>query len=183
MKLHHALVALAAGTFAVTASAQNLKPGLWEVTHKMGGSGEMGAAMAQMQKEMANMPPEQRKMMQEMVAKHGVQMGAGGPGGTSTRICMTREMVERSDVPMQQGDCRTTTQQRSGNTMKFAVKCTNPPSSGDGQVTFVSSEAYNMKMNMRTTIDGKPENVTMEGFGKWISADCGNVKPFQPPKK
>ncbi len=59
------MAAFAAGMFAVSASAQNLKPGLWEVTNKMqSGSGELEKGMAQMQREMAGMPPEQRKMME-----------------------------------------------------------------------------------------------------------------------
>jgi hypothetical protein len=44
------------------AGAENLKPGLWEVTHKMQTSGgQMEQGMAQMQQQMASMPPEQRK--------------------------------------------------------------------------------------------------------------------------
>jgi len=49
---------------------------------------------------MAGMPPEQRKQMQDMLAKQG--MGQGGAGGMSMKICMTREMVERNEMPSQQ---------------------------------------------------------------------------------
>ena len=182
MKLHHAFVGFAAAAFATTASAQTLKPGLWEVTNKMQGGGEMGAAMAQAQKEMANMPPEQRKMMEQMMAKHGVKMGAGGPGDMSARICMTKDMVDRDEIPAQQGDCKMTSRQRSGKVMKFAFSCANPPSTGDGVYTFVSPEAYNVKMNVRTTIEGKPQTMLMDGAGKWIGADCGSVKPLRPPQ-
>eukprot|EP01034_Spumella_vulgaris_P000504 gene504-674_t len=72
-----ALLATACGL----AAAQNIKPGLWEISSKMGGNPEMDQAMAQMQQQMAAMPPEQRKMMQDMMAKQGVNM-ATGPGGT-----------------------------------------------------------------------------------------------------
>jgi hypothetical protein len=136
--------------------------------------------MAQMQQQLASMPPEQRKMMEDMMAKQGVKLGAAGPGGgMSVKMCMTREMVEKNELPAQQGDCRTTSQSRSGNTMKFAVACTNPPSTGEGQVTFTSPEAYSMKMVVNTQVNGKPEKVTMEGGGKWLGSDCGNIKP--PP--
>jgi len=170
-KLHFVIAAFIAGA-AVPAAAQTLKPGLWEVTNKMqGGSGQMQNAMSEMQKHMASMPPEQRKMMEQQMAKSGVKMGAGGPaGGMSVQVCMTREMVEKNDLPSQQGG--------SGNTMKMAFACTNPPSSGDGQVTFNSSESYTSKMNVSTQVDGKPEKVSMEGTGKWLAADCGNVKPM-----
>jgi hypothetical protein len=140
--------------------------------------------MAQMQKQMAAMPPAQRKQMEEMMAKQGTQMPAAAPGGgMSMKMCMTKEMAERSEIPAQQGDCKTTQQSRTGNTMKVAFTCTNPPSSGEGQYTFTSAEAYNMKMTVTTTVQGKPQKMNMEGSGKWLSADCGNVKPVAPPKK
>ena len=178
-KLHFVTAAFIA-TAALPAAAQTLKPGLWEVTNKMqGGSGQMQNAMSEMQKHMASMPPEQRKIMEQQMAKSGVKMGAGGPaGGMSVQVCMTREMVEKNDLPSQQGDCKTTSQGRSGNTMKMAFACTNPPSSGDGQITFNGSESYTSKMNVSTQVDGKPEKVSMEGTGKWLAADCGNVKPM-----
>ena len=177
--------ATAAAIAALPAAAQSLKPGLWEVTNKMqGGSGQMQDAMAGMQKQMASMPPEQRKMIEEQMAKSGVKMGSAGPaGGMSVKICMTKEMVEKNEVPAQQGDCKTTSQGRSGNTMKMAFACTNPPSSGEGQVTFSGSEAYTSRMSVSTRVDGKPEKIDMEGSGKWLGSDCGNVKPMGPAAK
>jgi hypothetical protein len=168
---------------ALPATAQTLKPGLWEISNKMSGSAELNNAMAEAQKAMANMPPEQRKMMQEMMAKQGLRMGAGGGGAMTVQVCMTREMVERNELPAQQGDCKTTSQARSGNTMKFAFTCTNPPSSGDGQYTFIGSDAYSSKMNVTTLAEGKQEKVTMEGGGRFVSADCGTLRPVQAPRK
>jgi hypothetical protein len=183
-KLHFAIVAVIAAA-ALPAAAQTLKPGLWEITNKMqGGSGQMQNAMSEMQKQLASMPPEQRKMLEEQMAKSGVRMGAAGPaGGVSVKVCMTREMVEKNEVPAQQGDCKTTAQSRAGNTMKMAFACTNPPSSGDGQITFNGPEAYSSRMNVSTQVDGKPEKVIMEGTGKWLGADCGNVKPLGQARK
>jgi hypothetical protein len=185
MKSHHLLAAALVAFASTTAGAQTLKPGLWEVTHKMNGANsQVDQQMAQMQKQMAAMPPAQRKQMEEMMAKQGTQMPAAAPGGgMSMKMCMTKEMAERSDIPAQQGDCKTTQQSRSGNTMKVAFTCTNPPSSGEGQYTFTSPEAYNMKMAVTTTVQGKPHKTNMEGSGKWLGADCGNVRPMAPPKK
>jgi len=184
MKPHH-FIAAALAVFASAAGAQSLKPGLWEITNKMQtSSGQMEAQMAQAQQQMANMPPEQRKMMEEMMAQRGMKMGAGGPGGMSVKVCMTKEMVERNEVPAQQrGDCKTTQQSRSGNTMKMAFTCTNPASSGEGQVTFASPEAYSMKMAVSTVVQGKPEKINMDGAGKWLGTDCGTVKPMAMPMK
>jgi hypothetical protein len=184
-QLRLAIAAFAAAAVLPAGAQTTLKPGLWEITNKMqSGSGQMENAMAQMQQQMASMPPEQRKMIEEQMAKSGVRMGSAGPaGGMSVKICMTKEMVERNEMPAQHGDCKTTSQSRSGNTMKMAFACTNPPSSGDGQVTFNSSESYSSKMNVSTQVHGKPEKMTMEGTGKWLATDCGDIKPFQAPKK
>jgi hypothetical protein len=177
-------LALAGLVTAPAVLAQTLKPGLWEINNKMqSGSGQLEQGMAEMQKQMAAMPPEQRKMMQDMMAKQGVSLGAGAPGSMVAKICMTKEMAERNEVPAQQGDCKTTTSPRAGNTMKVSFVCTQPPSSGEGQVTFISPDAYTMKMAMKTTVQGKPETMTMDGGGKWLSADCGSIKPMALPRK
>ena len=184
MKKRHAFAAIAAATFAVGASAQTLKPGLWEVTNKTtSSSGEMEKAQKEMQEHLAKMSPAERKQMEAMMAKHGMQMGAGGPGGMTMKVCMSKEQVERNEIPAQQGDCKTTRQQRSGSTIQMAWTCANPPSSGEGTYTIVSPEAYTTKMTMRsTTAQGKPETMTMNGSGKWLSTDCGGLKPMQAPK-
>ena len=166
---------------ALPAGAQVMKPGLWEISNKMGG-GQMDQAMAEMHKQMAQMSPAERKQMEEMMARQGVRMAPSAGGGMTVQMCMTKEMVERNDMPMQEG-CRMTQNTRSGNTMKMAFACTNPPSSGEGQVTFSSPEAYTSRMTMRMQEKGKTETMTMDTTGKWLKADCGNVKPFTPPKK
>ena len=98
------------------------------------------------------------------------------------KVCMTPEMAERSDIPANRGDCKTGQRQRSGNTMKMTFTCTNPPSTGETQVTFDGPESYTSRTTVTSTTNGKPETMTMEGSGKWLSADCGSVKPLQGAK-
>lgn len=176
------IVPLLAACAAVTmpASAQTLKPGLWELLHKTGSSPQMGQGMAEMQKEMANMPPEQRKQMEAMMAGRGGQMAPAENGGMHMRICLTKEMVERNDIPASRGDCKTTQHQRTGNTLKMAFTCSKPPSKGETVVTYTSPEAFTTRTNVTTTTaGGKPESMTVEGSGKWLAADCGDVQPIQ----
>jgi hypothetical protein len=171
-------------TTALSVRAQNLKPGLWEINNKMGGSAQMDQAMAQMQQQLAGMPPAQRQQMEEMMARQGVSLGAGAGGGLSVKVCMTREMAERNEMPQsQQGDCKSTASPRVGNTQKISYVCTQPPSSGEGQITYTSNEAYAMKMVTISSVKGKPEKMTLDGTGKWLKADCGAVKPLAVPKK
>ena len=174
---------------AATVSAQTMKPGLWEITQKMkSSSAEMNSAMAAMQAQMAKMSPEQRKQMQEMMAKQGVNMDLGGgaakPGEVIVKMCMTQAMIDQNQTAPQQPGCTYTQSPRVGNTWKMSFTCTKPPSSGEGQATMISPDAYTMKMTINSSATGKPERMEMEGAGKWLGAACGDVKPFVlPPAK
>ena len=168
-----AALVLAAG---LPAAAQSLKPGLWEINNRTGGAASMDPALAEMHKQLAAMPPEQRKQMEAMMGQRGMAMTPGAGGGMAVRVCMTQQMVDRNEVPMQDG-CRITSQSRSGNTMKMAFACTDPPSSGDGQFTFAGAEAYTSRMTVKTAVAGRTETTTTEATGKWLGADCGAVRP------
>jgi hypothetical protein len=176
---------LAAGA-CLSAAAQSLKPGLWEISNKMDNP-QVNQAMAQMQQQLAQMPPEQRKQMEAMMAERGMKMGTGAGGVTTMQMCMTKEMLSRDDAMLQQqqqkGDCKMTSQSRSGNTMRMAYACSNPPSTVDGEYTYQGSEGYTSKMVVKSTQGGRSDTMTIEGSGKWLSADCGNIKPMVPPKK
>lgn len=184
MKLPFVVAALLMAVSAVHAEAQNTKPGLWEFTTQMqGGSGKTADAMAQAQKQMESMPPEQRKMIQDMMAKRGLKMGTGGGGGMSVKMCLTQQMIERNEVSSPRDGCTHTSSPRIGNIMKFSFVCTKPPSSGKGEVTFTSPEAYTMKMVSTTTVHGSPETMEMQSSGHWLGSDCGNIRPIALPKK
>lgn len=167
---------------ATAASAQSIKPGLWEMQHQMGGNPQMDQAMAQMQKQMAAMTPAQRKQMEAMMGQQGVTMPTpAAGGGMAMKVCITPEMAARSELPSQsEGQCTSTVTSRSGNTLKMRFVCQNPPSTGEGTYTFSGDTAYTMKMVMTTTRQGKPESMTMDGQGRWLSASCGAVKPVKP---
>ena len=167
---------------SVNANAQTMKPGLWEVTSKMGGSPEMDNAMAQMQQQMASMTPAQRRQMEDVMAKQGAGMSGTPGGGMVAKICITKEMAARNEMPMQrQGNCTSTTSNKTSSGMKMKFTCTNPPSTGDGQFTYTGDSAYTMKMNVSSAQKGMPSNTTIDSSGKWLAADCGAVKPISVP--
>lgn len=167
---------------ATAASAQSIKPGLWEMQHKMGGHPQMDQAMAQMQQQMAAMSPAQRKQLEAMLGQQGVTMPApGAGGGMALKVCITPDMAARSELPSQsEGQCTSTVTSRGGNILKMRFVCQNPPSTGEGTYTFSGDTAYTMKMVMTTTRQGKPETMTMDGQGRWLAASCGAIKPIKP---
>jgi hypothetical protein len=176
------LVALCAVTAGPTAVAQvggtKMSPGLWEHSFTMKTqSGQMEKAMKEMQQAMAGMPPEQRRQMEAMMAQRGMSMG---PQGNSVKVCLTKEEAERDEPPPAQDGC-TQTARRSGNVWSISFKCPGPPpSSGDGRVTLHSATAYSGVIDAVTEVEGQPEKVQMTTSGKWLGANCGNIKPRKP---
>ena len=191
MKPSTPLLALAVVTLSLGASAaqaQMMKPGLWETTSKMqAANGEMASAMAMMQKQMANMSPEQRKAMEAMMAKQG--SGISMPtvtddGAIITKTCMTKEMIDKSQLLTQQtqrGNCTQKNTPMEGGVIKTTFSCTNPPAKGEARIVIKSDTSYNMTMNSTATVNGKQESMAFDASGKWLGADCGKVKPRTMP--
>lgn len=162
-------------TAPLQAQTYEMRPGLWEHSFTLKSqSGKLERAMAEMQQQMANLPPEQRKMMERMMAAQGVQLGSGD----SLRVCISKEQAARAMVPQQHGNCRQEILERRGNTIKYRLQCTgDTTASGEGEVTFTSPTAYSGKSTFNTTVQGRDERMTMEQSGKWLSDDCGELKP------
>ena len=164
--------------FAAPVAPTKVKPGLWESSTSLGGAdSRLQQAMAMLQ----NLPPEQRKMMEGMMAKQGVTLGAGGD--VQAKVCVTRDMAEAHQLPIRQhGTCTQQISPMVGNTMQFSFRCTNPQASGQGAVTFSSDSAYAGSMTVNSTATGAPETVTVQTAGNWVARDCGAVKPLPMPK-
>lgn len=162
------------------AQAQKMRPGLWEHSVKMKSqSGEMEAAMAQMQQSIASMPPAQRKQMQDMLAQQGVRMGAGG---TTVKVCITPEQADLDRIAPQEG-CTQKVQRTGPSSLAMTFSCKGeagqPPSSGEGTMTFAGPTAYTGQFKVKTLSNGKPEQIDMAQNGQWLSADCGTIKPVR----
>ena len=183
MKFPHALPAAAlvlTMLAAPWARAQIQAPGLWEHTMKSQ-DGQMEAAMAQMQKQMESMPPEQRKRIEEMMASRGVKTGAQG---TTAKFCLSKEQAAKGAEPHMSGDCSRQDLTRSGNTIKYSFECSKPrPMKGEGEMTFASDKAYSGRSTVSSQVNGQPRQMSMEMSGKWLSADCGDIKPMTMPAK
>ncbi len=135
------------------------------------------AMLAQMQKQMANMPPEQRKAMEQAMAAQS-NMRMGSDGSVALKMCITQEMIERKNwMPKTDGKCTHTVSTAVGNTQKFGFTCTEPASSGEGNVTFLSKTSYTSSMKINAVRNGKPESMVFESSAKFLGADCGAVKP------
>lgn len=168
---------LGACALAQAADADVLKPGLWEVTSKFGSAdGQVEAAMAGAREHLANMSPEQRQAMQQMLERNGLQLDLGAGGTLRTRMCMTREMIARRELPVQEGNCTQKVSDESRTHLKVAVNCTKPRASGEGDVFIDSDTRYRARLNFRGE-QTQNRTVTSDAVATWVAADCGNVKP------
>jgi hypothetical protein len=163
------------------AQPTKMQPGLWEQQVSMKStSGQMEAQMAQMQQQLASMPPEQRRMLEDMMARQGAGMGAKP---NTVRLCISPEQAERSEVAQHDGHCRQEVLQRSGNTLRYRFSCTgDQPTSGEGEYTLASPTRYSGRSTVLMQVHGKPEKLDMTTNGRWVAADCGAIKPRVMPK-
>ena len=186
------LLPIAALALTVTcAQAQTQAPGLWEHSFKTrpaGGDKSSAQATAQekaqaeMQAQLDAMPPEQRKQIDAMMKSRGVTMTAQG---TTAKFCLTKEQAAKPPEARLTGDCKPTDVKRSGNTMSYKFACNTPqPVTGEGQLTYASDKAYSGSARVTMLGQGQPQQMTMDMTGKWLAADCGDVKPLgAPPAK
>lgn len=178
--MKYAVLLLAA--LASSAQAQTMKPGLWEFKQTPQLDPARKAQMDQAQKAMENMPPEQRQMLEKMMAQKGVSVSMAG-GVISVKACITPEQAARNMAPVgQHGNC-TQDVQRSGNVIQTHFVCTDPASEGDATVTLRGDDGFTNDVTIRHQRNGKTETTKVSGEGRWLGADCGSVQPMKSRAK
>lgn len=199
LRLVAGLVIISSISLNAHALKVDMKPGLWEHAFKFdkGSLGtvsgvqpeQISAALEGMKQQMANLPPEQRKMMEDMMAKQGIKVSDEGidmaaqglrisKDGTSINACITQAEIDRGEMPQADKNCEQKITQVSPKNFKATYSCKGEhPSQGEGEIIFQSDKAYTGKMKMVTQINGKTETIQGTQTGKWLSSDCGDIKP------
>ena len=157
---------------ANVSAAGRMRAGLWEMTMK-----------TDAMKDMPKMSAEEM----EQIRKMGVNIPQMGAGGMVSKVCISKEMAERDQPPMGENEsgCKMTNYKRQGNSYTMDMVCDNAQMKGTGVVkgTFAGNESFNSTFDFRGTAMGQPANQHVENGGKWLSADCGNVKSMGDFKK
>jgi hypothetical protein len=165
-------------TGAALAEAPPIKPGLWEVH----GEGQtlngkpLPDMSSQMREHLKAMPPEARKQMEAQLKARGVQLAPDGSQGI--RMCLTQEMLNQQHWQQTERRCQNTAFTHSGKVWRWQVKCTQPPSEGEGETTIESPERYVTHMRMTMQRDGRSQTMEMTHRGQWLGANCGDVQPM-----
>ena len=165
-----ASVALAAAGEAASVSL-NLQYGLWE----MSSAGTISGAPPIPAADLAKLSPAQRAQMAAIMA---TAMGAANKPHTF-KSCITAESLQRGfkDPEMSNG-CTQTVLSSTSSDMEVKVACTGRHQM-DGTFHFqaASPEALNGTIAMNVTEGGNTMKIDRTITGKWVSADCGKVKP------
>lgn len=169
-------------SFSTFAAPSAMKPGLWEHSFTIKSqSGKIEKSMAEFKIKMANMPAEQRKMMEEVMAKQGLGVNRQA---SSVKVCVTKEQAENLEIPQGQNqNCSNEVIKRTAKSIKMKFECIGiSNSSGEGEFTLTSPTTYTGKSVINMTVDKKLDRMDMDQKGKWLSANCGEIKPFRVKK-
>ena len=201
MKLHMLVSLIFTSLISLNAQAIQLdmKPGLWESNVKMDSANtsaeqkaqqeQMAKGLEEMKKQFANLPPEQRIMIEGMMAEQGVNITDSGldmaskgiqmfKDGTVIKTCVTQEEINRGELPEVNEECEHKLTQVSAKVYKVSYTCnTEPPSHGESVITFQSPKAYTGDATFKTMIGDRAETFHAKQSGKWLTSNCGDIKP------
>lgn len=177
----------------------DMKAGLWEntVTWDADSANEMQAlqadqmkaAMEQMKEQFANMPPEQRKQMEAIMAQSGMEIKEDGvtfnndqvqisSSGSNVKSCITQAEIDRGELPDDMEGCTSSLKKISATRFTSTHVCTGEgQSSGQSDITFHSPKHYTGTGKMTHLVDGKKHAMSFKMEGKWLTSDCGDIKP------
>jgi hypothetical protein len=160
------VLSLLSVSVAASAAGQ-IKPGLWEMTVK-----------SDALKSMPQIPPAQMEQMRKM----GINIPQMKDGAMVTRVCISKQMAERDQPPVMaqnEAGCQAKNYQHSGTGYSLDIVC-NGPMKGEGKArgTFASSESFTSSYDFKGTMQGQPVSQHQDSSGKFLSADCGDVKPI-----
>jgi hypothetical protein len=153
----------------------DVKPGLWETTSKSELSMPAMPAMPQIPEEsLAKMPPEQRARVEAMMKGR-----AGGPQTNTSRSCVTKESLKRGFGQMEKS-CSYKVVNSSGDKLEMHMECVHGSARTEGDVSMERLDPEHVKGNVTMKSASGKSNFTIKASSesKWISTDCGDVKPY-----
>nr|BFD59922.1 DUF3617 domain-containing protein [Bdellovibrio sp. CKG001] len=172
--MKHLLLTAALLTAASSAQAFDIKPGLWEAKMTLTLDGKVFDPMAEMNKALAQVPAEQRKQMEEMMAKSGSHMPITKDG---YRICYTADMLNNPKSVMDATkSCTTKVTTQTAKKISGTFDCPKEDAKGTFEWTAKSDTQYEGVM---TGKNSKGKDTVIRYEGKFVSTDCGKVKPVK----
>lgn len=152
------------------AHAEQILPGLWEVSSSsMQLDGQPLPAMQQMLEQLDKLPAGQRKMMEEMLARQGVALGDQG-----VRVCLSEAQVKARRLPVEQeAGCTQEITESTDAYWKFRYQC--PSSKGEGVARFISDREFTTEVKSAIQGEKGVQNAEVKTHARWVAADCAGL--------
>jgi hypothetical protein len=163
--------------------AEDIKPfdvklGLWETTSTTEMSGMAMPAMPQIPPDaLSRMPPEQRARIEAMMKGRG-----GSPNSMTVKSCITKDTLARAGA-FGQSDKSCTMKLVSSTPAKQVIhmECTRDTNHMTGDMTIERVDAEHVKGSSIIKAEGEHAVTVKSTFEtKYLSSDCGDVKPVLP---
>jgi hypothetical protein len=164
-------VAAVLPAFGADSPSFKVKTGLWQMTTDSERSGAPPIPAEALQR----LTPDQRARLEANFQR------SLGPRHGVTQHCVTQADIDKGFEGMSDmggGQCTRTVTERSGTVRAGTFTCTGREnSSGSYRFEATSAEAVVGSWNATIGEAGQTMNMKAALQGKWLSADCGDVKP------
>ena len=162
-----ATVFLAAVVVAL-APALDIRMGLWEITSTTEIGGQMPAV------DTSKMTPEQKAKVEAAIK------GMLGTRSDVVKTCMTKEKLDKSVLMMENQPgvtCKQTLTTNTRTSLDATITCAGERSM-TGQMHVDAPSPTSIKGNIKSSSSeqGRTMTVNVAMTGKWLGADCGDVK-------
>lgn len=162
-----------AGAAVPTSAETAMRPGLWEVS-----------TTSPLLKLVPQISPDQMAKLRQLAGQYGVGMPDLSSGAATGKVCVSAAMAQQNLLPgldQARSGCRSQNARRSGSHYQAEVSCSGDKISGSGvaQGDFTTPERFTGRSSFQGTVQGIAVDEHAETSGRWISADCGGLKPMQ----
>lgn len=157
---------LTAALLAQGAPKINVRLGLWEITTTVTVGGDMPV-------DTSNMSPDQAARVK---AAMGAMMG---PHTNTSKSCLTQEKFNQG-LLSDNKNCKSTIVTNTSTALEVQMECAEPSGQGTTsiQAHFEAPTPDTMKGSFKGTTAMGTQKMMSNGTttGKWLGADCGNIK-------
>lgn len=175
MPTRHTMASLAlTGLFAIAcqsalaapARIHTLKPGLWQIESQ---TWLHGHAVPDMNALIGMGPDALQTHVQNMLRQNHVRIDGNG----IATICVSAGQIAQNDFVNDQGSgCTVGAGNRTGNNIRFDIRCDAPKGRGYTNVTLVSPTKWVSYSKADLTIRKLNQNITNQSFGTWLGETC-----------
>jgi hypothetical protein len=163
----------ATGAAAPAAQEMRLRPGLWEVSTT--------SPLLQL---VPKISPDQMAQLKQLASQYGVGMPEISGGAATGKVCVSPAMARQDILPgldQSRSGCRSHDARRTGTHYQVEVSCSSQDINGNGsaQGDVTTPESFTGNSQFQGTVKGIVVDEHAQTSGRWVSADCGSVRPMQ----